>query len=193
MDAINNGNGAGRSLPHCRPAGGRQAATDKNVNLKDHWMTLRTPSIAELVDEQNAIRLDRFDYDFAWELGSRIRSRAHQDALPVAIQVRHGTDVVFATLVGGATIDNFDWTRRKCAVAHRFHRSSLQIRLEAEESKYDFNEKFRLPVADYVASGGGVPLILKGGTLIGSVAVSGLPNVEDHNLVTDTLREMLHH
>jgi uncharacterized protein (UPF0303 family) len=96
-------------------------------------MTLTTPSIAELVAEQNAIKLDRFNYDFAWELGSRIRARAHDDALPVAIQVRHGIDVVFATLVGGATIDNFDWTRRKCAVAHRFHRSSMQLKIEAEE------------------------------------------------------------
>lgn len=161
------------------------------MKAKEKGMNLTDPSIADLVDEQEAIKLERFDYDFAWELGSRIRSRAHQEALPVAIQVRHGTDVVFATLVGGATIDNFDWTRRKCAVAHRFHRSSLQIRLEAEAGGYDFNTKFRLPVADYVASGGGVPLILKGGTLIGTVAVSGLPNVEDHILVTDTLRELM--
>ncbi|WP_320203601.1 heme-degrading domain-containing protein [Agrobacterium rosae] len=154
-------------------------------------MTSPTPSIANLVDEQSALQLEGFDYDFAWELGSLIRSRAQSDALAVAIQVRHGRDVVFATLVGGATIDNFDWTRRKCAVAHRFHRSSLQIRLEAEAGGYDFNARFRLPVEDYVASGGGVPLLLKGGTLIGTVAVSGLPNVEDHNLVTSTLRKMV--
>jgi uncharacterized protein (UPF0303 family) len=154
-------------------------------------MTLKDPSISDLMDEQEAIKLERFDYDVAWELGSRIRSRAREAAMPVAIQVRHGTDVVFATLVGGATIDNFDWTRRKCAVAHRFHRSSLLVRLEAEAGGYDFNAKFRLPVADYVASGGGVPLILKGGTLIGSVAVSGLPNVEDHKLVTDSLRQLV--
>jgi uncharacterized protein (UPF0303 family) len=154
-------------------------------------MASPTPTIADLVDEQSELQLDRFDYDFAWELGSRIRSRAQSDALSVAIQVRHGSDVVFATLVGGATIDNFDWTRRKCAVAHRFHRSSLQIRLESEAGGYDFNARFRLPVEDYVASGGGVPLLLKGGTLIGSVAVSGLPNVEDHNLVTSTLLQIV--
>lgn len=154
-------------------------------------MTVPTPTIAELRDEQQALQLDTFNYDLAWELGSRIRSRAHKDALPVAIEVRHGADVVFATLVGAATIDNFDWTRRKCAVAHRFHRSSLQVRLEAEEGGYDFNAKFRIPADDYAASGGGVPLILKGGTLIGTVGVSGLPNVEDHILITDALKDLL--
>lgn len=37
---------------------------------------------------------------------------------------------MFASLLVGATIDNFDWTRRKCGVAHRFHRSSLAPNVE---------------------------------------------------------------
>lgn len=154
-------------------------------------MTQRTPSLVELIEEQKTLELRTFNYDFAFELGSRIRHKADQNDLPVAIEVRHGTDVVFATLAGKATIDNFDWTRRKCAATHRFHRSSLQLRLEAERNGYDFNQKFRLPPGDYVASGGGVPLILKGGTLIGTVGVSGLPDVEDHALVVSAINEML--
>lgn len=153
-------------------------------------MTDQTPSLAELADELRVIEVENFNYEFTWELGTRIRNLASKDELPVAIEIRHGTDVVFSTLVGKATIDNFDWTRRKCAVAHRFHRSSLQVRLEAERDGYDFNQKFRLPACDYVASGGGVPLILKHGTLIGTVGVSGLPNVEDHNLIVAALREL---
>ncbi|MCZ7486133.1 heme-binding protein [Rhizobium rhizogenes] len=154
-------------------------------------MTEPTPSLAALAEEQKSLELAAFNYEFAWALGQRIRHRAHEGNLPVAIEVRHGMDVIFATLVGRATIDNFDWTRRKCAAVHRFHRSSLQLRLEAEEGGDDFNQKFKLPPADYVASGGGIPLILKGGTLIGTVAVSGLPNVEDHNLAVTVLRELL--
>ncbi len=154
-------------------------------------MTNLTPSLDELAAESKAIELNKFNYEFAWELGARIREKASRDELPVAIEIRHGSNVIFSTLVGRATIDNFDWTRRKCAVAHRFHRSSLQVRLEAERGGYDFNQKFRLPTADYVASGGGIPLILKGGTLIGTVGVSGLPNIEDHNLIVMALREQL--
>ncbi|WP_313615598.1 heme-binding protein, partial [Rhizobium sp.] len=47
------------------------------------------------------------------------------------------------------------------------------------------------PTSDYVASGGAFPLTIRGGTLIGSVGVSGLPDVEDHKLVTLCLTEML--
>lgn len=149
------------------------------------------PTVTDLADELNQLQLKIFNYDFAWELGSRLRARAQDAKAPVAIEVRHGTDVVFATLLSGATIDNFDWTRRKCAVAHRFHRSSLSMRLEAEAQGYNFNSRFRLPEADYVASGGGVPLMLASGTFVGSVGVSGLPDIEDHQLIVATLRNML--
>jgi uncharacterized protein (UPF0303 family) len=148
-------------------------------------------TLDSLAAEQQELLLNRFDYDFAWALGLRIRERAARQAAPVAITVAHGTAVVFSVLMPGATLDNLDWTVRKRAVAHRFHRSSLAIRLEAETQGYDFNARFRLPEADYVASGGGVPLILRGGTLIGTVAVSGLPDVEDHLMVIATLRDLL--
>jgi uncharacterized protein (UPF0303 family) len=148
-------------------------------------------TLPDLAAQQKSLRLKHFDYDFAWTLGTRIRERGAAVNAPIAIEIRHGSDVVFAALLPGATIDNFDWTRRKCAVAHRFHRSSLAVRLEAEAQGYDFNARFRLPAADYAASGGGVPLMLASGTLIGTVGVSGLPDTEDHAIITTALAELL--
>lgn len=150
-----------------------------------------TYSLEDLAAEQEELRLDRFDYDFAWTLGALMRSYASAGRMPVAIEVAHGGDVVFTTILPGATPDNTDWTARKRAVAQRFHRSSLSMRIEAEAKGYDFNRRFRLPDHLFVASGGGVPLLLKDGTLIGTAGVSGLPDVEDHRLVTNALRELL--
>jgi uncharacterized protein (UPF0303 family) len=146
---------------------------------------------ASLAAEQQTLLLDRFDYDFAWALGVGMHELAVKAAAPVAITVAHGTALVFSSLLPGATLDNLDWTARKRAVAHRFHRSSLAIRLEAEAAGYDFNARFLLPATDYIASGGGVPLILRGGTLIGTAAISGLPDVEDHKMVVTALRALL--
>lgn len=154
-------------------------------------MSTQPITLPALIEERKALQLRTFDYSFAWELGRRIRERAVSASLPVAIEVRHGMDVIFATLVGDATIDNFDWTRRKAAVAHRFHRSSLEMRLEAEKGGFDFNSRFRLPEADFVASGGAVPLVMRDGLFIGAVAVSGLPDVEDHQLAVDTLKTLV--
>lgn len=147
-----------------------------------------TYTLDGLAAEQDDLRLDAFDYDVAWRLGQAMRARASEARLPVAIEVAHGTTPVFVALMPGATLDNLAWTARKRAVAHRFHRSSLAMRLEAEAGSYDFNDRFRLPKADYVGSGGGVPLMLRNGTLIGTAAVSGLPDVEDHELVVGALR-----
>lgn len=149
-----------------------------------------TYTLERLAAEQEELLLDRFDYDFIWALGQAIRERASAEGAPVAIEVSHGLSPVFTTLLAGATIDNLDWTARKRAVAHRFHKSSLAIRLEAEAGKYDFNDRFRLPKESYVASGGGVPLILRGGTLVGTATVSGLPDADDHRLIVEALRAL---
>jgi uncharacterized protein (UPF0303 family) len=147
-----------------------------------------TYTLVALAAEQQELALDGFSYDFAWRLGVVLHDMAARDALPVAITVAHGADLVFAILMPGATPDNSGWAARKRAVAARFHRSSLAMRLEAESKGYDFNARFGLPVTEFVASGGAVPLILRGGTLIGTVAISGLPDVEDHRLVVAGLR-----
>lgn len=148
-----------------------------------------TYTLETLAAEQESLHLPRFDYDIAWRLGCLMQKAAQ--GLPAAITVAHGTDVVFALLMPGATCDNTAWAARKRAVAHRFHRSSLAMRLEAEAQGFDFNARFLLPATDFIASGGGLPLILKGGTLIGTIGVSGLPDVEDHRLAVTALRQLL--
>lgn len=150
-----------------------------------------TPTLEMLAAEQEELRLPTFDYDLAWHLGCLLQAEAKARALPVSITVAHGQDVMFSLLMPGATPDNLDWAARKRAVAHRFHRSSLAIRLEAEKGGYDLNTAFRLPPERFVASGGALPLMLRGGTLIGTAAVSGLPDVQDHQLVVDALRKLL--
>lgn len=150
-----------------------------------------TYTVESLAAEQESLALPRFDYDTAWRLGQLLHDRAAAVKAPVGITVSHGDALVFLSLLPGATRDNLDWMARKRAVVLRFHRSSLAMRLEAEAGGYDFNARFLLPATDFIASGGGVPLMLRGGTLVGAVAVSGLPDVEDHRMVVDALREII--
>lgn len=148
------------------------------------------PTLENVIAEQPTLVVDKFDYAYAWELGSRIRKEAEGRQLPVAIEVTHGLDRVFFSLLPGATPDNFDWTHRKAAVAHRFHCSSLQMRLAAQQAGYDFNTRFRLPISDFAASGGAVPLIVKNAGLVGVAAVSGLRDFLDHALIVDAIRSL---
>jgi uncharacterized protein (UPF0303 family) len=49
---------------------------------------------------------------------------------------------------------------------------------------------YLLAPESFIASGGGVPLMLRGGTLIGTADVSGLSYAEDHFLVINALRKL---
>lgn len=152
---------------------------------------MTTPSLIDLDNEQNRLELTRFDYATAWALGLRMQLEASARSLPVAIEVSHGNTLVFFALLPGATPDNPDWTRRKRAVALRFHKSSLYMRLLCEQHGWNFNDRFRLPEADFAASGGAVPIMVRGVGLVGTAAVSGLPDVEDHALVVSALESLV--
>jgi hypothetical protein len=52
-------------------------------------------------------------------------------------------------------------------------------------------QKYFVPAADYAFHGGCVPISVKGVGMVGSVAVSGLSQEEDHAMVTGAIRRML--
>ena len=46
-------------------------------------------------------------------------------------------------------------------------------------------------MSQFAAHGGAFPILLRGTGCIGTVAVSGLPQLEDHRLVVETLKAFL--
>lgn len=145
----------------------------------------------DLLEEERALQLDHFDYEFAWRLGSLIRWRAMAEKLPIAIEVTHGADPVFYAMLPGATSDNTVWVARKRNVAVRFQHSTLYMRKLCELNGSNFNQRYRLPESDYAAAAGSVPLLLRHGGLIGTVSVSGLPGLKDHTIITDAIAELI--
>jgi uncharacterized protein (UPF0303 family) len=147
-------------------------------------------TVGTLLDETARLVLRRCDFDTCWKIGSRLRSIAAADNLPIAIQVTHTAIPVFLSVMPGATADNVHWLHRKCATVQRFQKSSLYMRLKCEEMGIDFNTRYGLSAADFVASGGAVPLMVRGAGMVGVAAVSGLPDSEDHALVVRSLEEL---
>ena len=146
------------------------------------------PTTKELLAEEGGLVLERFNYASAWDLGAHIRELAAERRLPVAIEVFHGTAPVFFTLLPGATPDNSEWIRRKRAVALRFHHSSLYMRLLCESKGVTLRDRYGLSETDFVASGGAVPIVVRNVGLVGVATVSGLPDIEDHQLVVSALQ-----
>jgi uncharacterized protein (UPF0303 family) len=110
---------------------------------------------------------------------------------PVAIDItRHGHQLFHAALPGSSP-DNDRWIERKARVVDRFGHSSLYMRTLCAGDGSTLEEKFLLDGRVYAAHGGAFPLLVRGVGPIGTVVVSGLPQVEDHRMVVAAVREHL--
>ncbi|KQT48791.1 hypothetical protein ASG43_08035 [Aureimonas sp. Leaf454] len=145
----------------------------------------------DVLREEAELGFAGFDADAAWRLGVWVHDRARRDALPIAIEISVAGHVKFLSALPGSSPDNAEWMRRKRNTVTRFQKSSLALRLICEAKGVSLTERYGVSVADYVASGGGVPIVVNGTGCVGAVVVSGLPDVEDHRLVVDAMRWML--
>ncbi|KGH48719.1 MULTISPECIES: heme-degrading domain-containing protein [Modestobacter] len=149
------------------------------------------PPLAELAAQEEELQLRSFTNDDAWALGAALVARAQDGRLPVAIEISRHSHQLFHAAMTGATPDNDAWIARKAATVHRFGHSSLYVGQRSREAGTTFEEQFGLDPQQYVAHGGGFPLLVRDVGPVGVVVVSGLPQVEDHAMVVAALRELV--
>ena len=149
------------------------------------------PPLAQLAAEEDELQFAGFTNDDAWELGSALVTAARARRAPVAIDVRRNGHQLFKAALPGATPDNDSWIARKLRVVHRFGHSSLYVRQASVERGTTFEEEFGLDPARYAAHGGAFPLLVRSVGPVGTVAVSGLPQLEDHRMVVAAIRAHL--
>ena len=63
--------------------------------------------------------------------------------------------------------------------------------LEQQRPDRTFRPGSGIDSADYVLAGGGFPVAVRGAGVIGVIAVSGLPERDDHGIIVATLCEHL--
>ena len=137
--------------------------------------------------QERELQFPHFDAQSAWNLGSSLRSLAHNRGLAVVIDIRRFGQQLFYTALEGTTPDNVEWVRRKSNLVARLHRSSYAVGLALKLKEETLFDKYSLPVSDYIAHGGSFPLTISGTGVIGSITVSGLPQRDDHELVVEAL------
>jgi uncharacterized protein (UPF0303 family) len=147
--------------------------------------------LEQLAAEESRLVFDAFDEDTAWELGTALRRAAYDAGLPVAISIRRNGQRLFHCALRGSSTDNDGWLERKSAVVDRYGRSSLRVGEQFRADGTSFEASSRLDPARFAAHGGAFPVLLRGTGCVGSVAVSGLPQREDHRLVVETLEAFL--
>ncbi len=143
--------------------------------------------LAIIAKQEQRLRFPTFDEESAWRLGCRLRDMALARSAPLVIDVRRFGQPLFFCALPGSTPDNADWARRKSNVVARFHRSSYGLGLELQQKNTTLADRFGLVLTEFAAHGGSFPIAIAGSGVIGSVAVSGLPQRADHELVVEAL------
>ncbi|MEU0430961.1 heme-degrading domain-containing protein [Streptomyces sp. NPDC006290] len=153
------------------------------------------PEIAELITEleeqERRLTLPRFTHEDAWALGTLLVELARERGAPVAVDIRRGGQQLFHAALPGSTPDNDAWIDRKRRVVERYGCSSLLVGSRFRAKGTTFEESSRLDPDAYAAHGGAFPIAVTGAGVIGTVVVSGLPQVEDHKMVIEALEKFL--
>ncbi|CAN5221692.1 heme-degrading domain-containing protein [soil metagenome] len=153
-------------------------------------MTDRT-LLTTLEEQESRLVFEQFDESTAWSLGVALREAALADSLPVAISIRRNGQHLFHTALPGSSADNDAWLARKCAVVDRYGQSSLRVGEQFRVKGGSFDVDSRLDTQLFAAHGGAFPILVRGTGCVGTVAISGLPQLDDHQLVVDTLEAFL--
>ncbi|EGX58657.1 hypothetical protein SZN_16855 [Streptomyces zinciresistens K42] len=150
-----------------------------------------TPSVAELEAEERRLVLARFTHEDAWALGSLLVAAARDGGAPVAVDIHRGGQQLFHAALPGSTPDNDAWIARKRRVVERYGSSSYLVGARFRAKGTTFEESSRLDPDVYAAHGGSFPLAVEGAGVIGSVTVSGLPQLADHRMAVAALERFL--
>ncbi|MEV6026139.1 heme-degrading domain-containing protein [Streptomyces sp. NPDC052036] len=150
-------------------------------------MTTTAPEIPELEAQERRLTLPHFTYDDAWSLGTLLVELARARSAPVAIDIRRSGQQLFHAALPGSTPDNDAWIDRKRRVVERYGCSSLLVGTRFRAKGTTFEDSSRLDADVYAAHGGAFPIAVEGAGVIGTVVVSGLPQLEDHALVVEAL------
>ncbi|MFD4505542.1 heme-degrading domain-containing protein [Streptomyces sp. NPDC058457] len=150
-----------------------------------------TPSVEELEKQERLLVFRQFTYDDAWALGSLLVEMARERQAPVAVDIHRSGQQLFHAALPGSAPDNDAWIARKRRVVERYGSASYLVGARFRAKGTTFEESSRLDPDEYAAHGGSFPITVENVGVIGSVTVSGLPQLEDHRFVVAALENFL--
>ncbi|AQG98478.1 hypothetical protein A9R05_06265 [Burkholderia sp. KK1] len=144
-----------------------------------------------IAHQERTLVFPQFHADHAWQIGTQLREMALARDAAVVIDVRTFGRKLFYFALDGTTPDNARWVERKSRTVEHFYRSSYALGLALQQAGTTLAEKYGLQTAEFATHGGAFPLRVAGAGVIGSVAVSGLPQRDDHQMVVEALCAVL--
>jgi uncharacterized protein (UPF0303 family) len=143
--------------------------------------------VEELTAQESRYIFDSFDHAAAWRLGTLMAERALRDTAPIIIDIRRPGVVLFRSALAGTTAENEAWLERKARTALRFEASTALLEARFAAQGIDVWTAPWFDTDTFAATGGSVPLRVRGAGVIAAVTVSGLTSEEDHDFIIAAL------
>ncbi|MEI8057798.1 MAG: heme-degrading domain-containing protein [Actinomycetes bacterium] len=159
--------------------------TADGLDLSDRAQIERDLEI--LRQQHRALVFSRFDTEVALALGLYVRELSAERGLSVAVDIHGFGGQLFFSRMEGTSPNNENWLRRKRNVVRMYQRSSYEVGRDFALDGTSFEILEGLPLSDYAAVGGCVPIQVQGAGIVGDIGVSGLPDRDDHNLAVEAL------
>lgn len=128
-----------------------------------------------------------FDNDDAVTLGLVAVEMIRRHGGDLAVRIVLRGDEVFLAKLGATGPGNDAWLAGKAAVAERFGEPSLLVRRRHEAAGTPFADRTDIDHDRFRAHGGSVPIFVDG-EVVGTITMSGQPDVIDHAVVAETIR-----
>lgn len=140
-----------------------------------------------LAAQEDALVFPSFDEAEAFELGKLLRRIALERRLPIVIDIRFWDRPLFFAALSGSTAANAQWARRKIEAVRLYQKCTYRMFLEQGGQSRVLPADYGLTPQEHAIAGGAFPIRVSGFGAIGAVAVSGLPQRDDHRLVAEAL------
>lgn len=150
-----------------------------------------TGELETLLAQETEVQFEAFDDAAAWNLGLLMATRALERGLKIAIDIRRGDRIMFHASLPGACADNDTWIERKVRSVQRWGHSSFYLGRMLAASGKTLSERYYVSELEYASHGGCFPILVRGTGMIGTAAVSGLPQEEDHRFVVECLKSVM--
>ncbi|KAK9727883.1 hypothetical protein K7432_001453 [Basidiobolus ranarum] len=145
-----------------------------------------------LLEQETNLEFSQFTNEDALQLGLLILSKAKAlNSKPVVIDISRNGQQLFHFAMNGTSIDNAEWIQRKIRTVQRFGHSSFYIGQYIGSQGKTVEQKYFVSEKEYAVHGGAFPLIIKNVGIVGTIAVSGLAQQDDHQIIVDSIQEYL--
>ena len=140
-----------------------------------------------IADEQT-YQFTSFSHRDAWELGHALVDACEKMGAPLAVEIEINHVIVFRYYPDGTGAYHEQWLRRKRNLVNLLEKSSQRAYSELEGKSEEQERDTRQPRRDNAASTAAFPIRIRGGSVIGVAAVSGLPDPGDQTALLNGLR-----